>query len=492
MIHSSSSLRWALLASALCIPTVVQADDAQEIAELRKSATKMQKMMEQMQQRIAQLESKQKQQTAELAQAKKSAPVVASLPPQPVLKSESPTLEKEPTLPPQLLGKKAPVTYRRTFNDHQVPMSRPLDYTLDPDYNGYFSVPNTPIVMKLNAKPRVDATYDNRNTGAPSRFIPAKFPLRGDSDFGGGGQFNMNANGTQLIADVRAPSEAGNFRFYYQNDFFGSDTGDMSYRLQHIYGQYYGLKVGYTTSAWENGDVWPDTVDYEGPNAVIFARRAVAQFTHALNDSWNATVGVEKPDFYVDADQKLASLPDFAFNTRWEDEKWGHIQISSILRDIGARDASGEDFHDFGWGLNAGFNLNLGESDSVQFLGVYGEGVGGMGNDTSFLNSDGGFSSNGNFEALPYWSLMGAWTHHWNDRFRSSLVYGHVNLDPASGMGPDFYATSNYGAANVIWQLGDRWSLGLEGLYGFKEAVSGRNSDNIFRFQMGMVYSLFD
>ncbi|MFC5049486.1 DcaP family trimeric outer membrane transporter [Rubritalea spongiae] len=471
------------------------ADDAQEIAELKKSAAEMQQMMAQMQQRIAELEAKQKQRVAELAEAKSpptQAPAVAVRPLQPVLKSESTVQEKEQTIPPQLLGKKAKVTYRRTLNDQQAAMTRPLDYTLDPAYTGFFSVPNTPMVIKLNAKPRVDMTYDNRYTGAPSRFIPAKFPLRGDANFGGSGQFNMNANGTQLIADVRAPSEPGNLRFYYQNDFFGDDDKDMRYRLQHIYGQYFGLKVGFTTSAWENGDVWPDTVDYEGPNAVIFARRPVAQFTHAINENWNATVGVEKPDFFVDADQRLARLPDFAFNTRWEDEKWGHLQLSSILREIGARDVSGMDHRDFGWGLNAGFNLNLGEADSIQFLGVIGEGVGGMGNDTSFLNSDGGFAADGSFEALPYWSLMGAWTHHWDDRFRTNLVYGHANLDPASGMDPDFYSYSNYGAANVIWQLGDRWSLGFEGLYGYKEGASGRNSDDMFRFQMGMVYSLFD
>jgi hypothetical protein len=484
-------LKAILVGSALTIPSIVQADDAQEIAELRKSAAEMQKMMMQMQQRISQLEAKQKQQASELAKANSAAPAVAALPPNPVVKTESAISEREPTIPPQLLGRKAPITYRRTLNDQQVAATRPLDYTLDPEYKGYFSVPSTPVVMKLNAKPRVDATYDNRKTGSSSRFVPALFYLEGDPDFGGGGQFNMNANGTQLIADVRAPEVPGNFRFYYQNDFFG-DEEKMRYRLQHIYGQYYGLKLGYTISAWENGDVWPDTVDYEGPNAVIFARRAVAQFTHAFSDCWNGTIGIEDPDFYVDGGNNLSRIPDFAFNTRFVNEKWGHLQLSTIFREIGARDAFGDNHRDFGWGFNAGFNLNLGECDSIQFLGVYGEGVGGMGNDTSFLDSDAGFTADGDLEALPYWSVMAAWTHHWNDDFRSNLVYGHANLDPASGMDPDFYSYSNYAAANVIWQLGPRWSLGLEGLYGYQEAESGRNSDDIFRVQMGMVYSLFD
>ena len=108
----------------------------------------------------------------------------------------------------------------------------------------------------------------------------------------------MNANATQLRLDVRAPELGGNFRFYYQNDFFGSgsDTGDMKYRVQHLYGQFYGFKAGFTYGVWEDPDSWPDTVDYEGPNAVIFSRRPVAQYTYRLerqleHDLWRRKTG---------------------------------------------------------------------------------------------------------------------------------------------------------------------------------------------------------
>ena len=479
-----------VLICAAFLPNLATADDAAEIADLKKSAVEMQKMMLRMQTRINELETKQNHQSKEIAsQAVKQKPRVSGPAAAATAVAIQPTNLAE-AMAPERFGKKSPVTYRQTLNDRQTPASRPLDYTVDPEHRGYFAIPRTPSIIKLNAKARVDMTYDNRNAGSKSRFIPAKFPLKGSPSAGGGGQFNMNSNGTQLSADVLAPDQPGNFRFYYQNDFFG-DEESMKYRLQHIYGQYFGLKIGYSQSVWENPDVWPDTVDYEGPNAVIFARRAVAQYTHVLNDSWNASVGIEKPDIYVDAPLKQTRAPDFAINTRWSDEKWGHVQLSSIFRDIGARDTLGQDHHDLGWGVNLGFNINPTERDSVQFLGVLGEGVAGMGNDTGFLSSDGGFNSDGSFEALPYYSLMGSWTHRWNEKYRSSLVFGHVNLDPASGMDPEFYDNSNYAAANVIWQIRERWSLGAECLYGYKEAQNGNNSGDIFRFQMGMTYSLF-
>lgn len=481
--------------SAVMLPASVSADEAAEIAELRASASQMQEMMKQMQAKIAELEKKQTNTAAVAAAAAASAPVKPRVPSSAAPEIIPPTNLAEAMSTPRYKGNKSPVRHRKTMNDQQGAMSRPLDHTVDPEYRGFFAIPNTPAIIQLNAKPRIDMTYDSKNAGSKSRFIPAKFPLAGDPQAGGSGQFNTNANGTTLLADVRTPDQPGNFRFYYQNDFFGQED-KMEYRLNHVYGQYFGLKIGHTTSAWENGDIWPDTVDFEGPVSVIYARRAVAHYTHSYNENWNSTFGVEQPDFYVDLASgddsaiKQTRMPDFTFNTRWEDSKWGHVQASTILRDIGARRA-GEDQHVFGWGLNLGCNINATEKDSIQLLGVYGRGVGGMGNDTSFLSSDAGYTSEGDLEALPYWSLMGAWTHRWNEKYRSSLVLGHADLDAASGMDVDFYSHSNYGAINTIWQIRERWQMGAELLYGYKEAQSGRNSGDVFRFQVGMMYSLF-
>jgi hypothetical protein len=140
--------------------------------------------------------------------------------------------------------------------------------------------------------------------------------------------------------------------------------------------------------------------------------------------------------------------------------------------------------------LSAGIDLTL--KDSMQLLGVYGEGVGGQGNDAGFANSDAAFTSTGDLKALPYWSAMVGYTHRWNDVFRSTLTYGYVNLDNTSGQSTTFYHTTQYASANIIWQLRKRLSVGLEGLYGIQEVRDGTDSGNHWRVQLGMVYSLFD
>jgi hypothetical protein len=418
------------------------------------------------------------------------------------LETNSPSIRTvEKVAAGQQVAEQSPIMNRGALNDQQEAASRPKDYTLDPQFHGFIPVPNTPVLMKFNAKPHVDMTLYNKNAGNKNRFVPAVFPLKGDPNYGGGEQFNVNANATQLRLDVRAPELDGNFRFYYQNDFFGSgsDVGDMKYRIQHLYGQFYGFKAGFTYGIWEDPDSWPDTVDYEGPSAVIFARRPVAQYTVAWNENWNTTFGVEKPDIFVDVasgpnhgTNTLTRMPDLGFNTRYEQAGFGHLQFSALFRDLGAKDGLSQDHHVFGWGVNLSAGLDFGKRDSVQLLGVYGHGVGGLGNDSGFVNSDAAFDSAGNLKALPYWSGMAGYTHRWNDSFRSTFTYGYVNLDNSSGQDAEFYHVTHYASANVIWQLRKRLSIGLEGLYGIKEVKSGADSGDHWRVQLGMVYSLFD
>src|SRR6185503_14979368 len=158
----------------------------------------------------------------------------------------------------------------------------------------------------------------------------------------GGERFNANGNGSQIRVDMRAPSLPGNYRLYYQNDFFGSDSSNFQFRLQHFYGQAYGLVGGFTYGVFEDPDAWPDTVDYEGPNAVIFARRPLLHYLYELAPDWSITFGLEQPSIAVDttgdADAtSQQSAPDGGFNVRWTPGDLGHVQLSTIFRSIGVR-----------------------------------------------------------------------------------------------------------------------------------------------------------
>ncbi len=462
------------LGAVLMSPLAALAQSPNDIQQLKDSAQQMQRTINSLNTRIAELENQQNPRSKKKKSLGTPSKVIIPL-------------------MPIVTGRQSPVVNRDSFNDQQEAVSRPLDFTLTPQPKGYIPVPNSGLMMKFDLRPRVDVTVDHYNSGSPSRFIPAKFALKGAADFSDATRSNISANGSQLRVDVRNPELDGNFRVYYQNDFYG-DSSDkkMALRVQQFYAQYFGFKAGFATSAWEDGDVWPDTVDYEGPNSLVFARRATLQYTHAINDLFSAKVGLDDPNISVDGAQAINQVPDLTANLRWEDSAWGHVQFSAIARRIGASETDGTESYVNAWGINLGSSLKVTDTDSLQLLGVVGKGIGALGNDAGFYNSDAGFSSGGQLESLPYWSVMGGYTHHWASNLASTATFGYVDLSNASGQAGDFYHNTTYVSTNLIWQIKERWTLGLELLCGVKEVKDGDSSGNNYRVQVGMNYALFD
>ncbi|HEX7862258.1 MAG TPA: DcaP family trimeric outer membrane transporter [Verrucomicrobiae bacterium] len=478
--HLSTILPAALL---LAGGVTAGAQTPAEVDELKAKMRLMEQSMQEMKQRISELESN----TA--AQALKGAITNTTE------EAGSNRVKFWPALT-EFLGRPSLVEDRNLLNDHQEGAPRPNDLTLDPQYRGFVPVPNTGVLIKFNAKPRLDAMVDDKNSGNSDRFVTATIPTKNSSEHGGGMQFDMNAKGSQLSFDVRAPEMPGDFRFYYQNDFFGS--GNMGYRLKQLYGQFFNFTAGFTFSIFEDPDVWPDTVDYEGPNSAIFARQATARYLLPLNENWQLNFGIQEPSSDIDGGIGIHSdsvannqAPDGGMNVRWEHAKYGHVQLAGILRALGSRTPDLDDEQNaLGWGLNLSAGLKVFERDSVQAQVTYGEGIFHFAND-NFSNNDAAFDDSGELTALPYLGLMAGYTHRWNDDFRSTLSMGYINVDNEPSQGPDAYHETYYGSLNVIWQLRKRLSVGLEFLYGKKEVQSGDTGD-VFRTQVGMVYSLFD
>jgi hypothetical protein len=397
--------------------------------------------------------------------------------------------------PKERTGQESPVKSRGSLNDHQEGAPRPDGQTLDPKYKGFIPIPNTPALLKINAKPRVDMTMDNRNAGDDNRFITAKIPVKSDPAHGGGGVFNINAKGSQLSIEVSAPEVEGAPRFYYQNDFYGSGGGEFPIRVRHLYGQIHNLIVGMTFSVFEDPDVWPDTVDYEGPNSATFARRPLGRYQLRLDDQWQLNFGIEQPESEIDnsADPNGTAVnhwPDLGVNARWESKDVGHVQVAAILRQLGYRGELTGNQRTMGWGINMSAVLQLFEKDSAQIQFTFGEGIFRYVND-DFVNNDAAFDEDGDLDAIPVRAVMLGYTHRWNETWRSTASYGYVNLDNAASQAGTAYHVTHYASANAIWQVRPRLSLGVEGLYGSKEQEDG-DKGNAFRVMFGLVYSLFD
>jgi hypothetical protein len=484
----SITVKTIIPAALLAVGAMNTPAQTPEIEDLKAKMKLMEQTMQEMKQRIAELETKQP-----------APPAAAPAATEPTFADVARVIFSPAST--EIVGRASPVEDRGTLNNQQEAAQRPNDLTLDPQYRGYVPVPNTGVLIKFNAKPRVDMTMDDKNSGNSDRFVTALIPIKGRPEYGGDTQFDMNARGSQLSFDVRAPEMPGNFRFYYQNDFYGGGTGGgMGYRLKQLYGQFFNVTAGFTFSIFEDPDVWPDTVDYEGPNSAIFARQATVRYLLPLSDEWQLNFGIQEPASDIDGGPGGSPFsgatannqaPDGGMNIRWERAKVGHVQLATILRDIGARNpALGDDQNVLGWGFNLSGVFNVFRRDSIQAQVTYGEGIFHFAND-NFFNNDAAYDESGDLTALPYLGLMAGYTHHWSDEFRSTASFGFIDLDNEASQGPDAYHQTYYGSLNLVWQLRKRLSVGIEGLYGKKEVQSGETGD-VFRSQLGLVYSFFD
>jgi hypothetical protein len=218
-----------------------------------------------------------------------------------------------------------------------------------------------------------------------------------------------------------------------------------------------------------------------------------------LSDDWVLTVGIEQPTSYpsilvrdgVEEEvEGSASWPDAGFNIRWARDDVGHVKFAGIFRSVGAWSETFGNQDTFGWGGNLSANFDLFGRDTLQAQLTYGEGIGSLGNDTSFFNTDAAFDENGKLKALPYFGGFIGYTHHWAEKWRSTATYGYVRMDNEPSQGPDAYDTTHYVSGNVIYQFRKKLSFGFEGLYGKNKVASGAEGD-LFRLQAGMYYRLF-
>lgn len=467
----------AVLLAAL-FGLAAQAQDQTEVQQLKAMVESLQNTVQQLNTRIAVLEQEKAAVPAPQAQAQ---PVPAS-----------PAQQVAPAAIPE--GNASPVTLRESLNIEQEAAPRLNDLTVDPMYQGFFRIPNSPVIMQFNAKPRVDMMEDNRNSGDQTRFVTATIPMEGSPAYGGGSQFNMNAKATTLSWDVRAPKVEGSPRFFVQTDFFNSENPKLDIRWKQVYGQYYNFVFGQTITLFEDPDVWPDTVDWEGPNSMMFARLPAIHYLIKLSPEWNMTLGLERPDAQIAPYNGTAvtgtnRIPDLGFNVRWERAKTGHVQMAAMFRDLGARSPVFGDKTTMGWGLNFSGVFDVGQRDSLLGQLTYGEGIARFGNDT-FEPLDAAFTTDGDLKALPYFGAFFGYTHGWTEKWRSTLTFGYVAIQDQITMGSGAYHRTDYASLNAIYQFHKKMSVGWEVLWGQKQQQDLAKGD-VWRFQFGIAYKIF-
>ena len=358
---------------------------------------------------------------------------------------------------------------------------------IDPSFKGFIPIPGTSTVFKIGGSVRIDVIADNSNNGNPNEFIPSTFPVPGQPGADGPSRSQVQAKGSRITFELRRTVGHDNdLRVYYENDFFGdASTSTPTYRLRHLYGQAWNCLVGQTFSNFMDVDAFPSVIDYEGPNGLVNTRQPQIRYTQPFLDTKlrlaisveqpNAQIGLTDPAYGRGA-STINRIPDFTTHVRYEDRRFGHLQLSGIYRYL-SYDNNNTGQGVPGWGVSLSGGLNFFEHDVLTAQGTYGEGIAHYIRDSSGANEDAALDSHGNLRALPVWGVVVGYTHAWADKWKSTVSYGYAHVDTEASNGQFTFDHSNYVSGNLIYQWSPSFRLGLEYLYGTKEVRNGASHD---------------
>lgn len=329
------------------------------------------------------------------------------------------------------------------------------------------------------------------------------------NQYGTDGNFYFSVRQTRLGFKNYFQTPLGELKTQFEFEMFGTgvDAGQTTIRLRHAYAELGKFGVGQTWSPFMDIDVFPNTVEYWGPNGMAFFRNVQIRYMPIQGDS-RLTFALERPGASADqgnyADRielqnvkGRTPLPDFSAEYR-RAGKWGYVELAGILRYVKWEDQLTTDPYDLsgdavGWGLNLSTNIKLGSSTTFRGSVLYGEAVENYMNDAPV---DIGIKRNpGNATrpiegvGLPVTGVVAFIDHNWNERFSSALGWSMLDIDNSDGQANDAFKKGNYAIANLMWYPVKNAMMGVEFQWGDRHNFKDGWNTSISKLQFSFKYN---
>ena len=336
---------------------------------------------------------------------------------------------------------------------------------------------------------------------------PTKLPSF-ENEFGDDGEFFSGVRQSRLGVKSFTPTSLGELKTIFEFELFGvgADAGQTTFRLRHAWGELGQFGAGQTWSTFMDIDVFPNSIEYWGPNSMVFFRNVQARWTPWSDGDSRLAISLERPGASGDggnfADRvELGGvkgdfeLPDLAAHYRMARD-WGHLQVAGILRDIAwvdtlddGVDLSGDDL---GWGVNVSGNYKLGPHVLRGSI-VYGEGIQNYMNDATVDIGVVENFSNPNRpiygEAIPMLGLVGFIDLNWSERWTSTIGYSVLDMDLPNGQSPSSFEKGQYALANILWHPMPNMFMGPEIQWAKRDNFSDGFSSDDLRIQFSAKYN---
>src|SRR5215813_12043280 len=169
--------------------------------------------------------------------------------------------------------------------------------------------------------------------------------------FGKDGNTFFSVRQTRFGVKSTTPTDMGELFTQFEWEMFGvgADQGQTTIRLRHAYGQIGKWGAGQYWSPFMDIDVFPNTLEYWGPNGMAFFRNVQLRYMPIQGDT-RLTIALERPGASADAGNlgdrvdltgvtPLFPLPDLSAEYRRAISK-GYVEIAGIVRQIKWQDTN--------------------------------------------------------------------------------------------------------------------------------------------------------
>ena len=338
---------------------------------------------------------------------------------------------------------------------------------------------------------------------------PSKLPSFPE-EFGEDGHFYLSPRQSRFGVKGVLPTSAGDVKAVFEFDMFGVgvDAGLTTIRLRHAWGQWKQVGAGQTNSQFMDVDVFPNVLDYWGPNGMLFFRNTQVFWEFYREGDSNATIAIENPGASGDAGVLSSRVelqnvkgrfpaPDVTGHYR-QGAGWGYVQVGGALRYIAWDDLIPNDKFDlaghvWGWGFSISSNVKATPNDVLRLQAVYGHGIENYFNDAPV--DVGAESQLGNAvtpvtgEALPALGLVAYLDHNWNSRWSTAAGYSRVDIQNSDLQAPNAFKVGQYATANLVCTPVQNVTIGGELQWARRENKSDGFSVNDFRVQFSFRYN---
>jgi hypothetical protein len=338
---------------------------------------------------------------------------------------------------------------------------------------------------------------------------PTKLPSVAN-EFGPNGQIFFSVKQTRFGTKTSTPTSFGDLKTLFEFELFGTgvDAGQTTFRLRHAWGEIGQFGAGQTWSPFMDPNVFPNSIEYWGPNGMVFFRNVQFRWTPIKTAHNTFMIAAERPG--ASADQGVYSgrielsnispqfiLPDLSMQGHF-DRKWGYFQIASMFRRIAWVDNIATPTHNlsgsaFGWGINASSNLKFGEKTTGRLQLVYGHGIQNYMNDAPV---DIGVQNNFSNPVTPIKGvplpILGAVAfvdHNWSPKFSSTLGGSMVNIWNSDAESASDFHQGYYALTNLLYYPIKNVMAGGEFQYGRRVNFQNGYNFNDYRVQFSFKYS---